>query len=85
MKLSIGGKVYEAEPVDVTETYRPWADFHLSDGSLLRIHVFIQSVFRIKNEYDNEGNPIYHVVTKTFPAVESPENLKKSVDNFDQK
>jgi len=25
--------VYEAEPVDVIETYRPWADFHLSDGS----------------------------------------------------
>lgn len=76
-KVTINGRQYPTELVDVAEAARPWADFLLSDGTRLRVHVVIDAVQRLSNEYDPNGKPLYHVRAKTVHVVEPPPELCK--------
>lgn len=76
--MIINGRYYNTEPVDVLESTRPWADFHLADGTRLRVHVIVDSVVRLIDEYDSRGNPVYYVHARTVSATHAPDHLIQS-------
>ena len=73
------GKTIEAEIIDIEEiTDRP-VIVKLSDGSILRLRVDVVEVCRSDDEWDQEGNPLYHVKSgNIISIIECPEHLKKS-------
>lgn len=76
-KVTVKGELREAEAVDPVEATRPWADFLLADGTRLRMNVLIDGVYRILDEYDNRGNPVYFVSARTVASTISPEEMLK--------
>ena len=65
--------------VDVLTMHNPVATAELSDGSSLRIGVVLRKVSRIEGQYDQQGNPVYHLDWHIDASVsDSPEELKAS-------
>ena len=77
MPLPEGGTGPAIE-VPVLESIERWSEFHLEDGTVLRVKFTLLSAARIEGRFDSEGNPVY--VAKGQPvtaAVTIPDELKQ--------
>lgn len=57
------GQSVEGTVITVDETTERWTEASLSDGTTFRIKVVIDEVVRIDGQTDNEGNPVYTIVS----------------------
>ena len=67
----------EVEPVSVQSTQENWNEYLLSDGSVVKTKTVLTEVFRVIDEYDAEGNPIYVLRQGGILVVDAPEGLRK--------
>ena len=67
----------EAELVEVTSSSEPWATYLLADGSHLKQKVVLSEVWRVIDEYDNEGNPVYVLKSNGIINIQAPDELKR--------
>jgi hypothetical protein len=67
----------EAELVEVTSSSEPWSTYLLADGSHLRMKVVLAEVWRVIDEYDNDGNPVYVMQSTGIVNLQSPDELKR--------
>jgi len=67
----------EAELVDVTTSSEPWSNYLLSDGTTVRMKVVLSEVWRLIDEYDKDGNPMYVLQSAGIMSIQSPDELKK--------
>lgn len=67
----------EAELVDVTSSSEPWSNYLLSDGTTVRMKVVLSEVWRVIDEYDNDGNPVYVMQSTGIMNVQAPDTLKR--------
>jgi hypothetical protein len=72
-----GGGQSDATSIDVNQSSEQWNTYLLDDGSTLRAKLIVTKVFRVDNNYDVEGNPVYIFHSQNICAVQSPENLRK--------
>lgn len=79
-KISVGqgGPSKDAELVDVQKGDEQWSQYLLGDGSVVRLKPVVFEVWRVENEYDADGNPLYIVRSRNVLAVTSPDGLRKS-------
>lgn len=73
---------YEGEEVDATEVEfhtrrEDWNEYQLVDGTVIKMKIVVGDIMRIKDRYDNDGNPVYQVKTSNLMFVKTPEELKK--------
>ena len=68
----------EAELVEVTNAQEAWNQYLLSDGSVLRTKAVVTEVFRLVDEYDADGNPVYVLRSGGVLVVNAPDSLRKS-------
>jgi len=75
-----GAPLSDGFEVEVEETTERWSQIKLKDGTTLRVKPIIVTVIRVKDQYDQEGNPVYVIKGGMAMAVEgaSP-NLRKAV------
>lgn len=75
--LSTGQEV-EVEIIGIKSRDDPPIFIDLEDGAKIRLRVDVMEVCRTSDQWDHEGNPIYHLKTANFMTVtECPEHLKK--------
>ena len=67
----------EAELVDVTTSSEPWSNYLLADGTTVRMKVVLSEVWRLIDEYDKDGNPMYVLQSAGIMSIQSPDELKK--------
>lgn len=67
----------EAIELDILENSDKWSSVKLSDGAELRYQHPILKAYRLKNEYDPEGIPIYVVNHAPILTCSVPDALKK--------
>jgi len=67
----------EAELVEVTSSQEPWSQYLLSDGSVLRTKAVVTEVWRVVDEYDADGNPLYVMKSGGVLVVNAPDELRK--------
>jgi hypothetical protein len=72
-----GQPLKDAVSVDVLESKEPWTEVHLDDGTVLRMKMVVAEVWRIENEHDQEGNPIYSIKAQAMMNTNAPDELKK--------
>lgn len=72
------GARVEAETVEVEEFHEPQNRYTLADGSQIKIRTVVVDVVRIPHEYDQNGNPVYHVQSQNILTVVSPEHLREA-------
>ena len=49
--------------ITVDETTERWTAASLSDGTTFRIKVVIDEVIKLDGQTDNEGNPVYTILS----------------------
>lgn len=63
--------------VPINESREFWSEFHLEDGSILRVKPMVTSVVRIPGRFDTEGNPMYVIRgALVMSPAEVPEKFK---------
>ena len=77
IKVPPHGQEKEVEMVDVNESREQWSSYYLSDGTELRMKPVMTEVWRVIDEYDQEGNPIYITKSANVLTVISSEGLRE--------
>jgi hypothetical protein len=72
-----GGEEVEAEPVGFRASGEHWNEYLLDDGSVVRIKLVVTEVLKVKDMYDQQGNPAYVVQHSQVTNVDAPDDLKK--------
>jgi len=67
----------EAEYVEITSSSEPWSTYLLSDGSQVKQKAVLSEVWRVIDEYDAEGNPVYVLKSAGVINIQSPDELKR--------
>jgi len=67
----------DAELIEVQKADEKWSVYQLDDGTLLKFRAVVTEVWRIENEYDPEGNPIYAIKSQNIFSVSTPDELKR--------
>jgi hypothetical protein len=67
----------EAELIEVTSSSEPWSSFLLSDGTNVRMKMVLTEVWKVIDEYDKQGNPVYVLQSTGITNIQAPEGLKK--------
>lgn len=70
----------EAERVEIERADEKWNEYQLADGSTLRVKQVATEAWRIVDEYDPEGNPLYVLRTAGVLTINAPESLKRTVN-----
>ena len=76
-KIPYKGREVDAVEVDFQTHKEDWNEYQLMDGSFVKIKLVVGGIFRIPDEFDVEGNPVYVVRSQNILMVRSPDNLKK--------
>jgi hypothetical protein len=76
-KVPYGGRDVEATEVDFEIRKEDWNEYQLMDGAAVKMKQVVSEIFKVVGEYDNEGNPIYVVKSKSVLVVRSPDDLKR--------
>ena len=67
----------EAEMIEITSSNEPWSTYLLADGTALKQKVVLSEVWRVIDEYDNEGNPVYVLKSNGIINIQPPDDLKR--------
>jgi hypothetical protein len=77
MKIKYGGEEVEVDLVDVIEAKEPWAEYKLADGTELRVRFVLGAVYRARDRYTDDGDPVYITRSQNIIVAIVPEELKK--------
>jgi hypothetical protein len=55
-----------------------WTEVLLDDGTVIKLKLVVTDVYRIDDQYDDEGNPMYVVRSQNILRVDAPDNLRKN-------
>lgn len=77
IQLSPGADPVLADQVEAKSTEEGWVTVTLSDGTTVRAKPVLADVWRIRDRYDPQGNPLYWCSWLTVSTVTSPEELRK--------
>ena len=72
-----GGEFMDAERIEISQASENWNQYLLEDGSILKLKSIATKIIRLKNQYDQIGNPIYMIQSNNVIDVDCPEGLKK--------
>ncbi len=77
VKLNLGGREVWGELVSVRSSQEYWNEYLLDDRSTLKFKTVVTEVYRIEDQHDAEGNPVYFVKSVNVLSVNAPEDLRK--------
>lgn len=67
----------DAELVEITQANEHWSQWSLVDGSVLKMKPVVIEIWKLVDEFDAEGNPVYVVKASNVMHQSVPDNLKK--------
>ena len=63
MKVDFQGKQVEAIEIEVVRSSEPWSEHQLADGKVLMCKDIIMAVYKLVDEKNPDGSPIYNFQT----------------------
>lgn len=76
-KVPFKGREVDATEVDFQTRKEEWNEYQLMDGTSIKMKLVVSEIFRVPDEWDNEGNPLYVVKSQNILVTRSPNNLKR--------
>lgn len=78
------GRSPDAESVDFESVEQNWDEYKLEDGTTLKIKLQVNGIYRLEDEYDEMGEPIYVVNTNNqVRLVDIPDELMQHEEDED--
>lgn len=78
-RIPYKGQKVDATEVDFQTRKEEWNEYQLMDGTSIKMKLVVSEIFKVPDEYDEEGNPVYVVRSNNVLVVRSPDNLKKMI------
>ena len=82
-EMHIQGKKVIATDLDFQTLAEDWNVYKLEDGTKLKIKTVASKIIRVEGEYNNEGDPIYHVKSMNIVTTDIPPELKRKTTRKD--
>ncbi len=76
-KVPFKGREVDATEVDFQTRKEEWNEYQLMDGTSIKMKLVVSEIFRVPDEWDNEGNPLYVVKSQNILVARSPNNIKR--------
>lgn len=73
-----GQEPKDAELVDIASSQEPWTECHLADGSTIKSKLVVSEVWKILNEFNADGDPVYVVKAQVVTSTVTPEHLRRA-------
>ena len=64
-------------PVEIVSAKELWSEIYLKDGTILRLRPIVVEARRARYEFNELGEPVYHVKTAIITTAKSPKRLHK--------
>ena len=77
MPLGPGGPQADMELVEVQSAQESWNQYLLGDGSTVKLKAVVTEIWRVVDQFDGEGNPMYFVKSSNIVTVNAPDELRK--------
>ena len=74
------GNPVEGDPVEIVNSSEPWSEYELEDGTVLRIKFVLGAAYRLKNRWNEDGEPLYVTKAQTVVMARVPDDLKRGPD-----
>ncbi len=71
------GETKMAERLEIQKSSEPWAEYQFSDGTIYKFKYVMTEVWRVDDEFDDEGNPRYFFKAQPMAEVRSPKELTR--------
>ena len=71
------GEEVEAEVIGFRTAGEHWNEYLLDDGTVFRIKLVVTEIARVKDRYDEKGDPVYAASHTQVTAVDAPERLRR--------
>lgn len=75
--VNIAGMSVNGVPIDIVESIDRFSEVKLADGTTLKTKMVALEVVRLDNQWDAEGNPVYHLKSQNIVVADTPLHLKK--------
>ena len=73
------GALRDCEMVGVLKSTEHTNTYELADGSVLSMRTLVTEIWRVVDQYDAEGNPLYIAKSGNLMTVSAPESLRKKL------
>ena len=77
MAVVPGGPQKDVVLMDILKSDERLSEYEVDDGSQIRLKTVVTEIWRVENEYDADGNPLYVVKAQGMMSVIAPDNLKQ--------
>ena len=74
------GEEVEADVIGFRTTSEHWNEYLLDDGTVFRIKLVVTEIARVKDRFDEKGDPVYAASHTQVTAVDAPERLRRRAD-----
>ena len=74
------GEEVEADVIGFRTTSEYWNEYLLDDGTVFRIKLVVTEIARVKDRFDEKGDPVYAASHTQVTAVDAPERLRRRAD-----
>jgi hypothetical protein len=74
------GVEVEAEVIGFHSSGEHWNEYLLDDGTVFKIKLVVTEIARVKDRYDEKGDPVYAATHTQVTAVDAPESIRRRVD-----
>lgn len=75
--VNIAGMSVNGVPIDIVESTDRFSEVKLADGTTLKTKMVALEVVRLDNQWDADGNPVYHLKSQNIVVADTPLHLKK--------
>jgi hypothetical protein len=72
-----GGEDVEADVIGFRASGEHWNEYLLDDGTVFRIKLVVTEISRLKDRYDEKGDPVYAASHTQVTAVDVPDSLRR--------
>ncbi len=79
-KFKQSGEEVEADIIGFRAAGEHWNEYLLDDGTVFKIKLVVTEIARVKDRYDENGDPIYAAIHTQVTAVDAPESLRRPLD-----
>ena len=54
-----------------------WNEHLLDDGTVVRVKLIVTNIYRVDDEYNDKGEPVYMIESNNVVSISVPQELKK--------
>lgn len=75
--LGPGGPEKDAQLIEIQQSNEHWNQYLLGDGTVIKIKLVATEVWRVEDEWDYDGNPMYVIKSSNVVTVNPQDELRR--------